>query len=386
MDEETESCLWQDTSDDGIFLCTYKIDIPDFPYDIESFTLRYSYKQDTVSLLDIDNRKVCLNVSVGFIRARDKMTYQAYGELIYSQIESILAGKPVDLSDISNSSNSSNSSEKRAIAPLDISDTPIRHGTYISFTYRSKHIPAFKINKLILSLFCKRCTVLNIRSIGGEGCDVQKDTKSIFPCVKCTGNLSVDSSFHLVTPEGANPHNLLRIECTGIYGLSIREVLFNSMCSNCNSISVVEIDKEFFCPCGNTLLIRKDPVRPYKEVQTQQNKPEKIKGDLSSLMKKGGTCEHYKKSSRIFIFPCCNGRYACDICHDKSETHKGVRASRMVCGKCGSEGPVGPVCSSSSCQAALIGQSSSFWEGGKGSRNKLTMSKKDSKKYSRSSK
>ncbi|ADM12645.1 putative zinc finger domain-containing protein [Encephalitozoon intestinalis ATCC 50506] len=92
-----------------------------------------------------------------------------------------------------------------------------------------------------------------------------------------------------------------------------------------------------------------------------------------------GTCRHYKKSYRWFRFPCCNSLYPCDICHDEESGHVHQMANKMVCGLCSKEQGVGKECS---CGMNLK-KSTSFWEGGKGTRNKATMSRKDRKKYTK---
>ncbi|EIJ89688.1 hypothetical protein NEPAR06_1398 [Nematocida parisii] len=356
---------------------TYLISDKDFPYDIDKIQFRYSYRKDTISILNINNRAIELNVSVGYIRLRDRMTYKEYAEMVFQQIESILSGKPVVELEISR--------KEKVIEPLDLADTPIREGNYISFEYTAKHILAFKANMVCLSIFCKRCSTLNIKTIGGDGLDIKKNTKTRFNCIKCTVQMSIDSTFHLILPSGENSKNLMRIECTGIYNVSIRALSVNCVCSECSTAHLIELNKKLPCGCGCLLEIAQDKSMPFKEVICRAASTAKMpaKGDVPSLLKTGGTCAHYKKSSRIFIFPCCNTRYACDICHNKHESHPAVLATRMICGKCGIEGPVSPVCGSSVCKASLTGKSSAFWEGGKGSRNKVTMSRKDSKKYSR---
>lgn len=92
-----------------------------------------------------------------------------------------------------------------------------------------------------------------------------------------------------------------------------------------------------------------------------------------------GTCKHYKKSYRWFRFPCCSSLYPCDICHDEESGHAHQMANKMVCGLCSREQGVNNTCE---CGMSLK-KSAKFWEGGKGSRNKATMSRKDSKKYTK---
>lgn len=91
-----------------------------------------------------------------------------------------------------------------------------------------------------------------------------------------------------------------------------------------------------------------------------------------------GTCKHYKKSQRLFRFPCCNVVYPCDICHDEDNDHKAELANRMICGLCKKEQSVKKECE---CGKNLVGSKSKHWEGGKGMRDKGKMSKKDNKKY-----
>lgn len=93
-----------------------------------------------------------------------------------------------------------------------------------------------------------------------------------------------------------------------------------------------------------------------------------------------GTCKHYKKSMRWFRFSCCNALYPCDICHDADNTHPSEEAKRMVCGLCSREQSVKKECD---CGMSLKKAHTQFWEGGKGNREKATMSKKDSRKYQR---
>lgn len=91
-----------------------------------------------------------------------------------------------------------------------------------------------------------------------------------------------------------------------------------------------------------------------------------------------GTCKHYKKSFRWLRFLCCNSLYPCDICHDEITGHPNMTANRMVCGLCSKEQSVKCNCD---CGMNLVKKKTSFWEGGKGNRDKNKLSRKDSKKY-----
>jgi hypothetical protein len=103
----------------------------------------------------------------------------------------------------------------------------------------------------------------------------------------------------------------------------------------------------------------------------------------SQVFKKGeelpekGTCKHYKKSYRWFRFPCCGSVYPCDVCHDLESNHESKLANKMICGLCSKEQSVKKDCD---CGMTLK-KNTNCWEGGKGNRNKVTMNKKDKKKY-----
>lgn len=99
---------------------------------------------------------------------------------------------------------------------------------------------------------------------------------------------------------------------------------------------------------------------------------------------KRGRCRHYTKSYRWFRFSCCQKVYACDKCHDDEEDHPNEWANRMICGWCSREGNYRPE-DCGFCHGVLIGKKGGggFWEGGKGTRDKVKMSRKDKRKYRR---
>ena len=116
-----------------------------------------------------------------------------------------------------------------------------------------------------------------------------------------------------------------------------------------------------------------------------KRKPQK---DTLGITKKGsnlplnGTCEHYKKSFRWLRFPCCGKAYPCDTCHDlqTKNGHELTWANRMMCGFCSKEQPLNSKCCS--CGKELTKNASGgFWEGGKGTRDRSKMSKRDEHKY-----
>lgn len=116
----------------------------------------------------------------------------------------------------------------------------------------------------------------------------------------------------------------------------------------------------------------------YKDVIIKPVSTGKESTTVSQIVKNkplpnNGTCSHYKRSFRWFLFPCCNKLYPCDICHDQNEQHNYEFAKKILCG----------FCSNWKCDCESKKGSSSHWNGGKGIRDKSKMSKKDKQKYKR---
>lgn len=98
-----------------------------------------------------------------------------------------------------------------------------------------------------------------------------------------------------------------------------------------------------------------------------------------------GTCSHYSHSYRWFRFSCCGRVYPCDRCHDAAEPHVNDRAERMLCGWCSREQRFRPedcgFCGRSVVRKRRTPGAGGFWEGGKGTRDKSLMSRKEKRKY-----
>lgn len=117
--------------------------------------------------------------------------------------------------------------------------------------------------------------------------------------------------------------------------------------------------------------------RRYRDPAVQQGKPLPDKG----------ACRHYRQSHRWLRFSCCGRAYACDICHDEDQHHLMELATRMICGYCAKEQPY---CNGKPCVGCggmmTRATHTSHWEGGKGCRNTVKMSRNDKHKYSNMSK
>jgi hypothetical protein len=76
--------------------------------------------------------------------------------------------------------------------------------------------------------------------------------------------------------------------------------------------------------------------------------------------------------------------YACDKCHDEGEEHPNEWANRMICGWCSREQNYRPE-DCGFCHGVLVGKrgGGGFWEGGKGTRDRVRMSRKDKRKFRR---
>lgn len=223
-------------------------------------------------------------------------------------------------------------------------------------------IRAYKSN--LSFVMCRR---LNIQ-VGCERCRNVTSLQETKSCPQCSNLLEL--RYNHVAHNSFLGNLVLR---------SAKFVCFNTMkyqfgCLECGESyeSQIErgVERRFTCHgCSKDIVVKIESLNFKKKEVTKANKP----GELPDR----GTCVHYKKSFRWFRFPCCNSSFPCDTCHDLASDHKAELASKMICGLCGKEQNVGPACK---C-GVDIKKVTSFWEGGKGTRDRTKMSKKDGKKY-----
>ncbi|CXI36195.1 conserved Plasmodium protein, unknown function [Plasmodium berghei] len=131
----------------------------------------------------------------------------------------------------------------------------------------------------------------------------------------------------------------------------------------------------------NKLFTSKTNKKKIVTPQSNNLKIEKTKNvvKINNIEVKDGACKHYKKSHKLFKFPCCNKIFPCPTCHNLNSNHEYVLAKRVICGYCYREFDDDDVCICQKDKKTKKG--GSFWEGGKGCRNAITLSKNDSKKY-----
>ncbi len=222
--------------------------------------------------------------------------------------------------------------------------------------------------KNILFLACKKVTATVICS----NCKNVQNVENYMSCNKCHNNIGI-----LFIPV-LNSDYLGFISFKKCKLISFNPIKYQISCNNCESIyetSELLINQVFTIVCYKC---HKNIILKVCSITYIEKKNSIVK--LGEELPNKGSCKHYKKSFRWFRFSCCNSLYPCDKCHDESLDHKSEEAKRMVCGLCSKEQSIKRNCD---CGMTIDQKHKQYWEGGKGNRNKATMSKKDSKKYSR---
>ncbi|XP_053573237.1 uncharacterized protein LOC128663103 [Bombina bombina] len=251
-------------------------------------------------------------------------------------------------------------------------------------------------HRILVSLQCNRCKVTaDLSLVENQPCSAQ--------CEKCNSNIS--GTFHptimhqfsailgYVDIKGAVPKDLI-----------LQDSFFMIGCLNCSQEAPVQdlsygIIKELNClSCHSKLNVFTEAAK-FQKVERfagkvsglqNQNRKKTLRDpsiQLGKPLPDQGTCRHYRKSHRWLRFPCCGKTYPCDVCHNTAENHEMELATRMICGFCSKEQPYGNGKPCIYC-ANMMGRGSHaiHWEGGKGCRNKVKMSRKDKQKYANSSK
>lgn len=126
--------------------------------------------------------------------------------------------------------------------------------------------------------------------------------------------------------------------------------------------------------------------KPKSKAKAAANSPCQPTLSVGTPLPQNGACSHYKKSFRWYRFPCCGMAFPCDECHKAdpiAKNHPVEWATRFICGFCSREQAISvkecPECGRDTSAAGR--RKTAFWEGGKGARNQILMSRKDSKKY-----
>ncbi|ATZ56706.1 hypothetical protein BCIN_13g05390 [Botrytis cinerea B05.10] len=265
-------------------------------------------------------------------------------------------------------------------------------GTAISFPFIELYgIELLEVTTLNITVKCSRCR--EITEIKGLKTGVQKTET----CRKCATALVICYRRDFVHASN------VRAGFLDLEGCVVSDMLpstFTPTCSTCSTIypspGIISIRGETttnVCRECHSKFTFSIPTIKFLQISSSATPhnilPRKKKETLGIVpgtsLPKNGLCRHYGKSYRWFRFSCCEKVYACDKCHDETEEHVNEWAKRMICGWCSREGNYRPE-DCAGCGERVISRrrgGASFWEGGKGTRDKTKMSRKDKRKYRR---
>lgn len=267
-------------------------------------------------------------------------------------------------------------------------ETPER-GTMITFPSIELHgIELFQVAILSITVKCERCKTLN--DVTGLKPDVEKTIS----CKKCATPLAAKFRQQLVhelsTRAGfldlsgckvseMQPSTFVptcaRCSTAGFGIVSVRGDAVTNVCRECHNkftFKIPEVKFHFITP-GSLPPPTAGPRRRQEKLGLHAGDP----------LPEKGSCSHYRKSYRWFRFSCCSRVHPCDKCHDQAEDHINEWANRMICGWCSREQNYA-VDECGFCGRSVIGKKGrGFWEGGKGTRDRKLMSRKDPRKFKR---
>lgn len=266
-------------------------------------------------------------------------------------------------------------------------------GTALSFPSLSLHgVELLELISLNLTIKCERCkTTAELRGL-------KNNAPQTATCNKCTTVLAVTYRRDLMHPTHIRAGFLDLENCTAVDMLPSS---FLPTCASCSEtfplpgiVAVRGDTSSQNCRSCHAKLVFELPdlkflfISPASAQNAANALPKRKKKDLLGLkagepLPKNGRCRHYAKSYRWFRFSCCGKVYACDRCHDEGEEHPNEHANRMICGWCSREGVYKPE-ECGVCGKAVVGRKGrGFWEGGKGTRDRTRMSRKDPRKFKR---
>ncbi|KAJ5168668.1 uncharacterized protein N7482_004262 [Penicillium canariense] len=276
-------------------------------------------------------------------------------------------------------------------------DTPGR-GIALSFPFLELYgIELLEVMHLAITIKCERCKepmdIKNVPQITDP-----KATPKTESCKKCANSMSIGFR-KLLMHSHANRAGYLDLD--GCTVLDLLPSNFIPTCSDCSTtyhapgVSAVRGESAMaICRHCHRKMVFKMPEVKFLVVGTAaassraalplKKRPREVLGIVAGQeLPRRGRCQHYGKSYRWFRFSCCAKVFPCDKCHDIETDHPNEHANRMICGFCSREQLYRPE-SCGICRAVLTGKTGSgFWEGGKGTRNRALMSRKDPRKYKR---
>ena len=278
------------------------------------------------------------------------------------------------------------------------SSTPTAGSILLSFPEITLHnIELLELATISITIRCSRCR---------ESTDfhnVQPHVTKAISCRKCSTSIAVTFT---PTPIHTNSQRAgsLTLDPSATTVLDLLPSRFIPTCASCSTpytsttpqiLAVRSDHSSTTCLTCHTRLNFSIPETKFLRLSSSSNSTtlplrtrhpkENLGITANTPLPSRGTCSHYSKSYRWFRFSCCNKVYPCDKCHDtQSEPkHPNEHANRMICGWCSREQNYRPE------DCGLCGRSvtkktgGGFWEGGTGTRDRVKMRRKDTRKYKR---
>lgn len=301
--------------------------------------------------------------------------------------------------------------------PTNNATTVVEKGLLISFPdLELSGIELLQLSSLSITVKCDRCKeISDIKHIKPNNIITAKSSQFLRTetCSKCSQSLSATYHSELMH---ANSYKAGHLELQGCSILDMLPSTFIPTCSSCSTsypqptsgpdLNAVRGDRlfttcrhcyqhlNFSIPQLKFLLVTSTLLQSTTQLQPSRQSQLAAQGiHPGHPLPETGTCTHYRKSHRWFRFSCCNRLYPCDLCHNTApsnpDKHPNDHAERMLCGYCSREQSFRPK-DCVFCGSLLIGGrsataigSSGFWEGGKGTRDKSRMRRKDTRKFKR---
>ncbi|KAL4989941.1 hypothetical protein BDW68DRAFT_57282 [Aspergillus falconensis] len=286
-------------------------------------------------------------------------------------------------------------------APIpDLPEPTTEHGVALSLPFLELYgIELLELVGLYITVKCDRCKEqLDVRNIPQTKDSSGVLSPKVETCKKCTNSMSIGFRRLLMHPnsnragyldlDGCTVVDLLPsgfiptcAECStpfpGPGVVAVRGESAMANCRQCHRKMVFKVPELKFLKVGSAAFTS-------RERAPARKKPKEVLGIVAGQeLPRRGRCMHYSKSYRWFRFSCCQKVFPCDKCHDAATDHPNEHANRMICGFCSREQIYRPE-NCGVCRSYLVGKAGSgFWEGGKGTRNKTLMSRKDPRKYKR---
>lgn len=276
----------------------------------------------------------------------------------------------------------------------DNNTTLARRGIELSFVMDDFVNVAFmECHTLNIQVECGRCKTINDMDnliSGAYG----RESKPVYAhCKKC--QLELAAAFRKDIMHGSSSV-VGYLDLSQCIATDYQPSMFLLTCENCTTTSNKQLKADLgrklntICQSCHTKMLIKINTFQFKAMANSSSKLPK-RGDKSTTKLKlhagtplpnEGCCSHYKKSHRWFRFSCCSKVFPCDRCHDEQSNHPNEQAFRMICGHCSKEQPFKKECAF--CAFSFDKSHSPFWEGGKGTRDRTKMSRKDPRKYKKS--